>query len=199
MKKKKGAFSEYRRQKDEKKKINEASWTGLIAGLALIFVCGYRSLCEVGFKCVVFTAAAAVGAVLFILGGLFPWGLIRPLAIVKRCLSGIGKIILRVVLVPFYLLFAVTFAVIRPVVGEKYEFASGKKFFAAEPGYREYRPSAYKTGRFSSVAAVNNVLLFLTENDMAILLPIVLLLLVLGIFFFFISTHSVFSFIYTLF
>ena len=199
MKKKKGSFAEYKKQRDEKKKINEASWTGLIIGLALIVVCGYRSLCEVGFKCAAFTAAAAAGAVLFVLGGFFPWGLIKPLAVVKRCLSGIGKNVLRVVLVPFYLLFAATFTAIRPVIGKKYEFAAGKKFYAAAPEYREYHPAKYKTGRFASVSAINNVLLFLTENGMAILLPVVILLLLLGIFFFFISTHSVFSFIYTLF
>ena len=199
MKEKKGSFTEYQKQRDEKKKINEASWTGLIVGLVLIVVCGYRSLCEVGFRCGAFTAAAAVGAVLFVLGGFFPWGLIRPLAVVKRGLSGVGKIVMRVVLVPFYLLYAVTFLVIRPAVGKKYEFAAGKHFFAAEPGYREHRPAAYRTGRFASVSAINNVLLFLTNNGMTILLPVILLMLVLGVVFFFISTHSVFSFVYTLF
>ena len=199
LKKKKGSFTEYKRQRDEKKKINEASWAGLLAGLVLAVVCGYRALCEVGFRCAAFTAAAAVGAVLFLLGGFYPWWLIKPFAFVKRCLSGIGKIVLRVILVPFYLLFAATFSVIRAVIGKKYEFASGKKFFSVVPGYRAYQPAAYRTGRFASVTAINNVLLFLTENGMAILLPVVILLLLLGIFFFFISTHSVFTFIYTLF
>ena len=199
MKKKKGSFAEYKKRREEKKKINEASWTGLIVGLVLIVVCGYRSLCEVGFRCAAFTAAAAVGAVLFVLGGFFPWGLIKPLAVVKRCLSGVGKIVMRVVLVPFYLLYAVTFLAIRPAVRKKYEFAAGKQYFAAEPGYREYRPAAYRPGRFASVSAINNVLLFLTNNGMTILLPIILLMLVLGVVFFFISTHSVFSFVYTLF
>ena len=198
-KKKEMSFSVYKRERDEKKKINEASWTGLIVGLTLIVVCGYRALCEVGFRCVVFTAVAAAGAALFILGGFFPWGLIKPLAVVKRVFSVIGKTVMRIILFPIYLLFAATFLMIRPVVGKKYEFTKGKGFAAAKPSYTEYRPAAYQTGRFASVSAINNVVLFLTENGMAILLPVVLLLLLLGIFFFFISTHTVFSFIYTLF
>ena len=199
MKKKEISFSEYKRQRDEKKRINEASWAGLLSGLVLLTVFGYKALCEVGFRCALFTAVAAVGAALFLMGGFFPWGLRKPFALIKKAFAFVGRTVMRIILVPVYLLFSLLFLCIRPVIAKKHRFFRGKQFQTCEPAYAEYETAAYRSGRFASLSAVNNVLLFLSDNGMTILLPVVFLLLLLGLLFFFLSSHTVFSFIYTLF
>lgn len=195
----KKAFSEYVSVKKEKHEINEISWTGLIIGTVFMLVFGYKALCEIGAKCVVFSALAVFGLLLFLLGGLFPWVLKKPFGLLKRATDAIGKFIFRIILLPVYFVFTVLAVFVRPFIGKKYEFYSGTEFAKNEPEYIPFYEKKYETARFTTIHIINNVLTFFSENGMKILIPLILMIIILGVVFFFISTHSVLSFIYTLF
>lgn len=192
-------FSEITEKKEEKRKINSASLFGLFSGAVLFFSFGYRFLYETGWRMRFSLMLCLTGAVLFILGGFFPDLLIKPFELFNKVFKTAGKYLLRALMLPVYLIFSLTSVFVRRSVKKKYSFYGENVFSDIKPEYEPYKDIRFDNGRFTTVGIINNIISFFVTNGMTVLLPVILILLIVGIVFFFLSTSSVFSFIYTLF
>lgn len=193
------SFSELRAQNEQKKEINSCSWFGLILGVVLFFVFFLKALSSVGALSVVYWIVTGIGGVCFLLGGFFPLALKPLMRLMQKFGNFIGKYIMRVLMVPVYLIMLIPAAFLRRGTAKKYEFVSWNGQCGRKPAYLPYKENEYKKGSTGFLGTLNDLLFFLAKNKLLFLLPIVIILVIVGLVFFFISANSVFTFIYALF
>ena len=194
------SFGEWKDRTQLKNTVNECSLFGLFAGTALFFGCGYRALCEIGVRETLFFAGAVIGLILIVIGGFFPLVLRFPLKLLKKGTHFLGTQLLRLLMLPVFLILWCMSVFTKKKAGKKYPFTrwSGDDN-APETSYSPYAEQKYKTSGAAVFSVVNNLLLFLSRNRFFFLIPILILLVLLGLAFFFASSQAVFTFIYTLF
>ena len=188
---------------DDRKLRKEIGRTGLFLCLlcaVLAFVFFVRGLAAVGAREILSYCFAAFFAGILLIYVFFPVALFRFLWKLRPVTDMVGKCILRVLLIPVYLLLCI---VSFPFAGrqrKKYRFAqwdgeapSADSYFS-EDTQNAFRGSASGTFRF-----LTNLLETTAKNGQYFLFPVLLLLLLLGLFFYFISSSSILGFIYTLF
>ncbi len=193
------SFRAWRDETDKKREINSSSWFGLILGLILTAAGLINALTHVGAAAVAYWILAGVGAVCFLLGGFYPIPLRYPMRLMQKVGNFIGKYVLRVLMVPIYVLMAVPALFLRRVTAKKYEFRSWDGSAPASASFLPYKEEPYKKASVGFIGTLNNLFFFLAQNKLLFLLPIVVILIVIGLVSFFISANSVFTFIYTLF
>lgn len=193
-----GSFTEELAAVKEKREINSCGFTGMAAGTIVALLAGYRALCSVGIKEVVFILLFAAGCILFLLGGLAPSLLVKPLGLLSKAGGKIGTFLLRLLSAVVYLpvlLCAVLFAKKKR---RNYEFIRwNDPGELAEPSFLPYREAP--TGRSGSFGLLGRLISLFSENRTGYLIPVILLLVLIGLLFFFFSSSSVFVFVYTLF
>ena len=193
-------FSDYY---DYNKLRKEIGTTGLFLCLfcvvlaAVFFV---RGLAFVGVQEALSYAASGFFLLILLMYLLFPVELFRFLWKLRPVTDCIGKYVLRVILLPVYLVLCL-FSL--PFVGRqrgKYQFASWKEpaapagtYFSADT-QNVFRSSS--SGRFRFLTSLLGAM---AEKRQFFLFPVLLLLLLLGLFFYFISSSSILGFMYTLF
>ncbi|MBQ6020078.1 MAG: hypothetical protein IJL26_07860 [Clostridia bacterium] len=193
------SFSEQRAANELKKEINSCSWFGLILGVVLFFVFFLKALSSVGVSCVIYWIVTALGGIVFLLGGFYPPALKPLMRLMQKFGNFIGKYILRILMIPVYVIMLIPALFLRRSTAKKYEFVSWQDACAVKPAYLPYHENEYKKGSTGFLGTLNNLMFFLAKNKLLFLLPIVIILVVLGLVFFFISANSVFTFIYALF
>lgn len=198
-KKRAESFSELRAYNEEKKEINSCSWFGLILGVVLFFVFFLRALSTVGAVSVICWVITALGGVCFLLGGFFPLALRPLMRLMQKFGNFVGKYILRVLMVPIYIIMLIPALFLRGSTAKKYEFTAWKDPDGVRAAYIPYKENEYKKGSTGFLGTLNNLVFFLAKNKLLFLLPIVIILVVVGLVFFFISANSVLTFIYALF
>ncbi len=194
------SFSEYY---DDRKLRKEVGTTGLFLCLfcvvlaAVFFV---RGLAAVGAQEALSYAASCSFLLILLIYLLFPASLFRFLWKLRPVTDCIGKYLLRLILLPVYLVLCL-FSL--PFVGrqrKKYQFASWKEPAASADTYYSadtqnvFRSSS--SGRFRFLTSLLGVM---AEKRQFFLFPVLLVLLLLGLFFYFISSSSILGFVYTLF
>lgn len=193
------SFAELRALNEQKKERNACSWFGLILGAVLFFVFCLKALSCVGVLAVVHWIVAFLGAVCFLLGGFYPRALKPLMRQMQKIGNFVGKHIMRVLMLPVYLLMLIPAVFLRRSTAKKYEFYTWKAQCDVTPAYLPYKENAYKKSSTGFLGTLNNLLFFLAKNKLLFLLPIAILLAVVGLIFFFVSANSVFTFIYALF
>jgi len=181
------------------RRINENSWFGIISGIILSVVAGYQSLCTVGIVSVLFKIVAAIGLIILVIGSFFPDILNKPVKISKKAGSFLGGLMLKLLLVPVYLLMASVNMVMHKGYSKKFGFDRWENTGREKTSFYDYSELAHKSGRFTTVDIINSVLDFFVANKTFVVIPIVILLLIFGMLIFFASSNAVFSFVYTLF
>lgn len=194
------SFSEYY---DDRKLRKEVGTTGLFLCLfcvvlaAVFFV---RGLAAVGAQEVLSYMASCFFLLILLIYLLFPAALFRFLWKLRPMTDCIGKYLLRLFLLPVYLVLCL-FSL--PFVGrqrKKYQFAYWKEAAAPSDTYfsadtqNVFRSSS--SGRFRLLTSLLGVM---AEKRQFFLFPVLLVLLLLGLFFYFISSSSILGFVYTLF
>lgn len=194
-------FGQWREYENSRKQINEASWFGLITGLVLTLFFGYKSFWyDNTIIIIVFRSLAVLSIYLFVLGGFFPHMLFSVTEKVKKIANYIGKFILKIILVPIYAILFIVSLFFKKKTSKRYEFYSWDSTDdAPEPKYSDYESVEIKPHRSSMLGTLNRIIYVFAKNKLYFLLPLVLFLLVLGLIFFFLSSSSVFGFVYTLF
>ena len=193
-------FGQWRRNENRKKEVNEASWFGLISGLIIMAVCGLQAICSDGFLKLLFAILATIGLILFLLGG-FNAPMLIPLAkSFRKAANFIGTWILRIILLPIYLILFIFSVFGKKSTSEKYEFYSwDDSGNVPDTSFLPYEHIQSKSHRSALLGTLNSIFFVFAKNKQYILIPLVILLLILGLVFFFLSSSSVFAFVYTLF
>lgn len=200
MRKQPSTFSDFYIRKSDQKAKTEASVFCIIFGLLLLFSFLLKALISIGFVEIISIVLAVFGAVIVFIGTFLPSLAISVLAPLKKVFSFIGTSVLRIILTPLFILMFVPYILMSKKAREKF-------------GYHTWEEQApEKTTYFSpdskNVAQSDNGKAFLTISSlfsafsaikMKILIPIVVILILLGLLFFFIASNPVLGFIYTLF
>ena len=194
-------FGQWREKQELKKSVNECSWPALILGAVLFFAMFIRSSYTSGTESLIYKCLAALGVVLFLIGGFCPLLLKKPIRLLTKLLNGVGKLLLRALLVPLYALFALLSLPVTAGGKKKYAFYrwNGSSDPLPDSAFGVFSGQVARQRSGALLSAINNVFFVLAKHKLLFLLPVVLLLLILGLVFFFLSAHSVFSFVYALF
>ena len=177
------------------------------AGLFLCLLCMVfasvffvRGLAAVGAQEVFSYAFAGFFLVILLIYLLFPVQLFRFLWKLRPITDRVGKYLLRVILLPVYLLLCL-FSL--PFVGKqrkKYRFATWKEAApAADSYFSADTQNAFQSSSSGRFRFLTGLVGAMAEKQQFFLFPVLLLLLLLGLFFYFISSSSILGFIYTLF
>ena len=196
------SFGEWREAQELKRSVNECSWTALILGSALAFSMALRSDCTTGVQSKIFLLLSVSGVVLVLIGGFCPLVLRRPVRFLSKGINLIGKVMLRLLLCLLYLLFLMlSLPAILKRRGSEHIFSQWNDDRSGLPD-TAFLPFQKQTVHPQSTAAMhafNSLFHTLARHKLLYLLPLVVIMLILGLVFFFISAHSVFSFVYALF
>lgn len=195
---KKLKYSDYKRIKTEKKEVNELSWAALLCGAVIATVNSYKALVSVGSACIMYTLLAILGCCLFIVGGFCPRLLKKPFALLKKIIRKAGSFILKILLILIYPLFVLTAVAVKIMSPARSNVVRYENFNEPQ-GFVSFDEKSHTSGMNPFINAVSSVLSVLSGRGMKLFVPLIFMLMLLGCIFFFASTSSVFSFIYTLF
>ena len=190
------SFSGYYDEKTLRKDISNASLSLMIPGLVLAAVFTLKAIVSVGFWEKFSIAIALLGLLAVLLGVVIP----RRMIPVTKKLSGffnrVGVVLIKVLLIPVYCITFLTSFWYAKIKRRDYRFASWEdrrpvqtSFFATE--------SESLVSRKRGFTVIGSILSGISAHKMYILLPLIFVLLVVGLLFFFVSSSTVFSFIYT--
>lgn len=180
-------------------KVNESSWFGICWGLFMSSTGFYQSLCTEGAWYTFYKIICVFGLLLLLIGSLFPSVLDKPVCFIKKVFSVIGKHLLRLILLPIYLIFSIVNIFIKKTYSTKFKYINWECETEAEPVFENYVEITVKKSSYVILDTINNTLSFFVKNKIYIAIPLVLILLILGMMMFFASSSAVFSFVYTLF
>ena len=193
------SFEEQYKQKIRLRKSDECSITGIVAGFAFIFTGIYQSLCSIGIAVVVYSVMVCIGTVLVFLGGFFPLAIEKPVMLIKKIFSVIGRYVLRVLIAPVYALLVIINLFTHRRYAEKFGFRRWTEGCDAETSFYDYADFTAGKKKYVIPDIISRVIRLFIDNKMYVLIPVVIILLALGTVMFFASTNAVFSFVYTLF
>ena len=194
------SFSEYRAYQKQKKEVGR---TGLFlclfcAVLALVFY--VRGLAFVGAKEFLSYCLAAFFAGIIVFYVCFPVALFSALHRLRPFTDRIGKVLLRALLVPVYLLLCLVALPFRGRQRKKYRFAAWDTEAPPEASFfTGDTQNVFGGGSPGAFRFLTALLERIAKNGQYFLFPVLVLLLLLGLFFYFISSSSILGFIYTLF
>ncbi len=196
---KKVTFSEYKSFADRKKEISECNIFGMVAGTVIIISSLMKIICSMGAEEKIGYCILFFGVAVFLLAVIYPLVYSFPLKLLKKVTNRIGKPIVMIFIFPVYvLLFLVSlFTKKRIKLGYGFEKWSEKTDTAVF--FSDYNYSDFVGKKHPFFAVLYNLFMFFSHNKILFLLPIIIILMCIGFVFFFLSTSTVFSFVYTLF
>ncbi len=193
----------YSEQYREKKLRKEVGVSGLFLCLlcaVAIAVFSVRAIARTGFGEILNLAFAAFFLTILVAYVVFPARLFAALDRLKPVTDTVGKYVLRALLLPLYLLTCLLSLLFAPKQRGRYRFLSWAQPPADKDTYLE-ADAANVSGEGSSgtLRFLSSLLGVFSEKGQFFLFPVLIALLLLGLFFFFISSSSVLGFLYTLF
>lgn len=194
------SFSEFYEYNRLRKEIGVSGLFVCLLCIVLAAVFFVRGLAAVGAKEILSYAFSAVFLLILLCYVLFPVAFFRFTDRLRPVTDTVGKYILRVLMVPVYLLLCL-FSV--PFAGrhrKRYRFASWDTDAPPEDSYfNEDTQNAFRERSAGAFRFLSSLLGAMAEKRQFFLFPILILLLLLGLFFYFISSSSILGFVYTLF
>ena len=194
------SFSDYY---DYNKLRKEIGTTGLFLCLFCVVLAAVfcvQGIAAVGVQAVLSYTASCFFLLILLVYLLFPAALFRFLWKLRPVTDRIGKYLLRLILLPVYLVLCL-FSL--PFVGrqrKKYRFASWKEPAApADTYYSADTQNVFQSSSSGRFRFLTSLLGAMAEKRQFFLFPVLLVLLLLGLFFYFISSSSILGFVYTLF
>jgi len=140
-----------------------------------------------------------LGGILFLLAVICPVVYNIPLRYVQKIVNRVGKIIIIVLIFPVFLFISLMSLLTKKKILPRYSFEQWQETYNKTLSFEEFRYSDFMNKKSPLVTVIYNLFVFFASNSFLFLLPAVIILLCLGFVFFFLSTSSVFSFVYTLF
>lgn len=194
---KKTLFSQYYYKKKQKREILNASVSLIIGGF---FITGFfliKMIVSVGVTETISFAAMLFGVVLIVLGTVIPHKTVPAVQGISRLFNRIGSVVIKALLIPIYVLtFLTTFWFLRSKK-KAYRFETWENSPPMIPDTYFEKGITQQVHSQKTYAVLGSIFSEISAHKMYILLPLVVILLVLGLIFFFVSSSSVFSFIYT--
>lgn len=192
------SFREQYNDREETKAANENSLFCIVCGTIMFLYGGMGYLSTGSFLSVLCAVVAVTGILVATVGGFFPKVMSKPMKLIKKVLGFIGNTITKVLLIPVY---AVMTAI--NLFGKnkqnRFRYCSWDDADSISPSFTTINCAERKQKKFAFVQVLNDVFVSLSKIKMAILFPIAVVLIILGIVLFFASSNVVFSFVYTLF
>lgn len=175
-------------------------------GLLLCFVClsfgvffFVQAVCSTGVKELLFLLLTAVSVLILLLFWLFPSVLFGWLSRTQSATNRIGRLLITVILVPVYLLLCL---VSLPFL-RKYRKRNTYKWSDEKPAgdtfFLNDDKDAFRDGSSGILDFLIELISVITGNRNYFLFPILVVLLFLGLCFYFVSSSAVLGFIYTIF
>lgn len=189
-------FSRDYDERSLRKEISNASLSLMIPGLIVSVVFALRAIVSMGFSEKFSIAMAVLGLLAVLLGVAVP----RRMIPVTKKLSGffnrVGVVLIKVLLIPVYCITFLTSFWYAKIKRRDYRFASWEDRRPVQTTFFE-QESESLVSRKRGFMVIGSILSGISAHKMYILLPLILVLLVVGLLFFFVSSSTVFSFIYT--
>lgn len=189
-------FSAEHAQRKRRKELSDASAAAIVFGTALTLVSLVRSFVSVGVLETAGIGAAICGVAAVLLGTFFPQLLLPVFQKLRSAFNRLGVWILRMILIPVYLLTcACTFLFLRRRKDD-YSFESWRDLPPKKNSFFE-KPGQTSLNEGKRFLVIGRVFAGISAHKAYFLVPLILLLLLIGLLFFFVSSSTVFSFIYT--
>ncbi|MCR5042286.1 MAG: DUF5989 family protein [Clostridia bacterium] len=195
-----GSFSQEYEYRTQKRRMNRDNLALDVILVILICVFFMEAVCSVGFREILFIVLLALGGLLLAANVIFPLRVLAALDKLQKILNKVGKCILAVILVPVYVLLCLFSLVFAGKQRKRRAFASWKTSPEAKETY--FTPDTsdrFSPGSSGTLRFLTRVVGAFSEKGQYFLFPILFILLLLGLIFFFISSSSVLGFVYTLF
>ena len=192
----------FREEYDRRNRIktaNECSWFCIVWGLILFFACGYQAICTQGLLNAMYIIIALIGLLLLVFGTAAPLKMQKGVAFVKSVFSVFGNAVLKGILLPVYFVLMLINACNHKKYTQKFGFKNWDACNHTDTAYFDFNRFDANKHKHTPLRTGIDVLTFFAGNGMYVVIPIVIILLILGIVMFFVSTGAVFSFVYTLF
>ncbi|MBQ7638225.1 MAG: hypothetical protein IJS90_04930 [Clostridia bacterium] len=190
------SFSQYYDEKSLKKEISDASIALIVMGFILIFAAFLRWLVSVGFAQILSAAAIALGFALIVIGAFFTKNVLPVTRKVFAIFNKIGAFVIRGLLAPVYALTYITTFWYAGIKRRDYQFFEWDGSPPAESTFFE-KENAAILNKKRAFGVIGSIFSGISSHKIYILFPLVIILLLIGLVFFFISSSTVFSFIYT--
>lgn len=192
-------FKEEYAQRKSIKTINECSWFCIVWGILLSATCFYQALCTQGVPNIIYKIVAVLGLLLLVIGSIAPLKFQKIIKVIKSACSVFGNALLKVILLPVYLVMSMINAVNYKKYVAKFGFKNWEERHRADTAFYDFNNSVQNKNANTILHTVVDVLSFFISNRMYIVIPIIIILLIVGAVMFFASSSAVFSFVYTLF
>lgn len=192
------SFREQYNDREETKAANENSLFCIVCGTIMFLYGGMGYLCTGSLLSILCAVVAVIGILTATVGGFFSKVMSKPMALVKKALGFIGNTITKVLLMPVYAVMTVINLFVKNKQN-RFRYCSWDDADSIFPSFTTIDFAERKQKKFAFVQVLNDVFASLSKIKMAILFPIAVILLILGIVLFFASSNVVFSFVYTLF
>lgn len=194
---KKTLFSQYYHQKKQKREMINASLSLIIGGFFITAFFLIKMIVSVGVTEKVSIAAMLFGVVLIVLGTAIPHKIVPVVQGISLLFNKIGSVVIKVLLIPIYIFtFLTTFWFLRSKK-KAYRFETWESSPPLIPNTYFEKGITQQVHSQKTYAVIGSIFSEISAHKMYILLPLVVILLVLGLIFFFVSSSTVFSFIYT--
>lgn len=185
--------------KSRTRALNEYSWFGIAWGIVLALTGAYWAVCTQGVANVMFKAVSLIGFLLLVVGVVAPLVLRKPAEFIRKAFSCVGNIILKLILLPVYLVMTVINAFTNKKYSEKFGFRNWEERHCSGTAFCDFNHTGENKYKHTAIGTVIKVLSFFVNNKMFVVVPVIMILLILGAIMFFASSSAVFSFVYTLF
>jgi hypothetical protein len=189
-------FSDYYDSVKLKKRISDCSLTLIIPGFIIAAGAAVKAIAATGIAEKIFIAAVICAVIMILLGTIAPRRMIPVTEKMSAVLNKVGAGIIRIILIPVYILLFIT------------------SFLFVKSGRRSHRFSRWQTdpptaetffekehedliNSKSGFGVIGSIVSAVSSHRMYFLLPVIFILILLGLLFFFVSSSTVFSFIYT--
>ena len=195
-KKLKDSFSKTYDLNKNRKDISNASLAFIIPGFVLFLVFTLKGLVSVNLEMYIYYTLSGVSFILILLGTLFPKHLIPITTFLSNITNKIAVYIIKLALVLVYLLMFVFTFVFSNVYARNYQFIKWENDAPMQSTYFVKEKSIAPNNK-KYFFVLSNIISGLLTYKLFFLIPFVFILLLIGLVFFFVTSSTVFSFIYT--
>lgn len=195
------SYLERKKRRDDMEELKNETIFGLMGGILLMLVGAVNWLMATGLREVACVCSFALGFLAFALAIAVPSLLKYPYKAFRFLGNAAGKAVFAAVLTVFY------FLLVFPIglfLRRKREEQGYFTWNAAQPKPRSTflgipRAAGSKAGKASYFGILYNLVSGFVTNGKAVLIPVVVILVILGLILFFVSSNVITAFIYTIF
>lgn len=193
-------YMELRTKSLKEKEMKDDAVFGLLGGIIMVALGSLRWLISVSWISCIWLFIALTGGLLFLTGLIAPCLLRKIYRVFSIVGNKIGEIIFWTLLIIVYCLFIIPVGILMKKKREEYFYAEWENEYTGKEksGFIVWSGKE-KSDRNGMLGTVWGLMEYVIGNGKSFLLPVIVVLIVLGIILFFVSSSVLAPFIYTLF